>query len=187
MAPLLGELERRTRSYPNELLGLDPELTREGCGYRAQKSWACIANSLGMARTCYSTSASTIHHFASNASRSQYRETLCDLLYDDLRPRILHESRLTVLCEVCTFLQALVVLEASSTPSSSASAAPSNADGSDSSDVDVDNLTFAEQCPIRTSQNLDSNSPSSGSQRHHNRVGKRLHISHLLKIVLQDA
>ena len=59
--------------------------------------------------------------------------------------------------------------------------------GSDSSDVDVDNLTFPEQCPIRTSQNLDSNSPSSASQRHHDRVGKWLHISHLLKIVLHDA
>lgn len=38
-------------------------------------------------------------------------ETLCDYLYDDLRPRILHEPRLTVLCEVCTVLQALMVLD----------------------------------------------------------------------------
>lgn len=42
---------------------------------------------------------------------SQYLETLCDYLYDDLRPRILHEPRLTVLCEVCTVLQALMVLD----------------------------------------------------------------------------
>ena len=40
-------------------------------------------------------------------------ETLCDYLYDDLRPRILHEPRLTVLCEVCTVLQALMVLDQS--------------------------------------------------------------------------
>ena len=95
----------------------------------AQKSGACIANSLGVARTCYSTSASTIYRSSSNASRSQYRATLCDLLYDDLRPRILHEPPLIVLCEDCTVLQALVVLDASSTPSSSASSASSNADG----------------------------------------------------------
>jgi hypothetical protein len=42
---------------------------------------------------------------------SPYLETLCDYLYDDLRPRILHEPRLTVLCEVCTVLQALMVLD----------------------------------------------------------------------------
>ncbi|ESK85712.1 sec34-like family protein [Moniliophthora roreri MCA 2997] len=29
----------------------------------------------------------------------QYLETLCDYLYDDLRPQILHEPRLTALCE----------------------------------------------------------------------------------------
>ena len=46
-------------------------------------------------------------------SFSQYLETLCDYLYDDLRPRILHEPRLTVLCEVCTVLQALMVLDQS--------------------------------------------------------------------------
>ena len=38
-------------------------------------------------------------------------ENLCDYLYDDLRPRILHEPRLTALCEVCTVLQALMVLD----------------------------------------------------------------------------
>ena len=38
-------------------------------------------------------------------------ETLCDYLYDNLRPRILHEPRFTVLCEVCTVLQALMVLD----------------------------------------------------------------------------
>ncbi|CAK5269175.1 unnamed protein product [Mycena citricolor] len=46
----------------------------------------------------------------------QYLETLCDYLYDDLRPRILHEPRLTALCEVCTVLQALMVLDVASIP-----------------------------------------------------------------------
>uniref|UniRef100_A0A0W0EWH0 Putative cis-golgi transport vesicle tethering complex subunit n=1 Tax=Moniliophthora roreri TaxID=221103 RepID=A0A0W0EWH0_MONRR len=39
----------------------------------------------------------------------QCLETLCDYLYDNLRPRILHEPRLTALCEVCTALQVLMV------------------------------------------------------------------------------
>lgn len=38
-------------------------------------------------------------------------ENICDYLYDDLRPRVLHEPRLTALCEVCTVIQALIVLD----------------------------------------------------------------------------
>jgi len=80
-----------------------------------------------------------------------------------------------------------MVLDASSTPSTSASTTSSDADDSDSSDDDDDDLAIPEHGPVRTSQDLASNPPSSASQRHHNRVGKRLHISHLLKMVLQDA
>lgn len=40
---------------------------------------------------------------------SAYLEGLCDHLYDHLRPRILHEPSLEVLCGVCTVLQALMV------------------------------------------------------------------------------
>jgi len=188
-------------SVTEEIQGLDPgrsdlvELMREGL-WLPQATLHRRVDSVSrilwewrghvMVRTCYSKSTSTIFHFSSNASPSQYLETLCDLLYDDLRPWILHEPRLTVLCEVCTVLQALMVLDAWSTPSTSASAASSDADGSDSSDDDDDNLTLA-QGPTRTSWDLTSNPPSSPSQRCHNRVGKRLHISHLFKMVLQDA
>jgi hypothetical protein len=42
---------------------------------------------------------------------SAYLEGLCDFLYDSLRPRILHESRLDVLCGLCTVLQALITLD----------------------------------------------------------------------------
>ena len=49
-------------------------------------------------------------------TNSQYLENLCDYLYDDLRPRILHEPRITALCEVCTVLQALMVLDVSVIP-----------------------------------------------------------------------
>ena len=39
---------------------------------------------------------------------SQYLETLCNYLYDDLYPRILHEPQLTILCEVCMVLDQLL-------------------------------------------------------------------------------
>lgn len=50
---------------------------------------------------------------------SAYLENLCDYLYDDLRPRILHETRLTTLCEVCTVIQALMVLDVAELPNES--------------------------------------------------------------------
>lgn len=94
---------------------------------------------------------------------SAYLENLCDYLYDDLRPRILHEARLTALCEVCTVLQALMVLDVPSLPSSTAafSSPPSE-------DEENDELT------------LDFDKPRKKG------LG-RLHISQLLQMVLQDA
>jgi conserved oligomeric Golgi complex subunit 3 len=44
---------------------------------------------------------------------SQYLENLCNYLYNNLCPCILHELHLTSLCEVCTVLQALMVLDVS--------------------------------------------------------------------------
>jgi hypothetical protein len=88
---------------------------------------------------------------------SQYLENLCDYLYDDLRPRILHEPRLTALCEVCTVLQALMVLDVSVLPDSSS--------GEEDEELSVD---------------LDNPKPKKKG------LG-RLHISHLLEMVLQDA
>ncbi|KAI9437455.1 Sec34-like family-domain-containing protein [Lactarius indigo] len=133
VSPLLGELERRARAHPDELgallsechaayfsarknllvsrlteqiRGLDPtrtelvELTRAGCSYLKQ----ICTEEFDLYRTFFSSGKERLY---------QYLETLCDYLYDDLRPRILHEPRLTVLCEVCTVLQALMVLDQS--------------------------------------------------------------------------
>ena len=101
---------------------------------------------------------------------SQYLETLCDLLYDDLRPRILHEPRLTVLCEVCTVLQALMVLDAS-------------ADNENGDDDDDEDSTEG------SSDDDDHNFPakSTSDEKFNGKLGHRLQISHLLKMVLQDA
>ncbi|KAK7436506.1 Golgi transport complex subunit 3 [Stygiomarasmius scandens] len=90
-----------------------------------------------------------------------YLETLCDYLYDDLRPRILHEPRLSALCEVCTVLQALMVLDI-------------DPDDGDMSDLDVNG----------------SEDPSDYDQqktRRHRRQSHRLHIAPLLQMILQDA
>lgn len=131
LSPLLGELERRAAAHPEELSslltechtayftarksllvsrlteeirGLDPtrtelvELTRTGCSYLKQ----LCTDEFDLFRAFFNSGEELLY---------QYLENLCDYLYDDLRPRILHEPRLTALCEVCTVLQALMVLD----------------------------------------------------------------------------
>jgi hypothetical protein len=82
---------------------------------------------------------------------------LCDYLYDDLRPRILHEPRITALCEVCTVLQALMVLDVTAILDM-----PASGEEEDELDIQFDSA--------RSKKGLN-----------------RLHISHLLQMVLQDA
>ncbi|KAI6121799.1 Sec34-like family-domain-containing protein [Pisolithus sp. B1] len=136
LAPLLGELERRAAAHPEELSallsechsayfsvrksllvgrlteeirGLDPtrtelvELTNAGCTYLKQ---LCTDEFL-LFREFFDSGEEQLY---------AYLESLCDYLYDDLRPRILHETRLTTLCEVCTVLQALTVLDVTELP-----------------------------------------------------------------------
>ncbi|KAJ7252598.1 Sec34-like family-domain-containing protein [Mycena rebaudengoi] len=177
LAPLLGELERRAQAHPAELSalltechaayfgvrkallvgrlteeikGLDPsrtelvELTRAGCSYLKQ----LCTDEFKLYQAFFSSGEEQLY---------QYLENLCDYLYDDLRPRILHEPRLTALCEVCTVLQALMVLDVSVLPDSSS--------GDEDEELSVD---------------LDNPKPKKKG------LG-RLHISHLLEMVLQDA
>jgi hypothetical protein len=91
---------------------------------------------------------------------SHYLENLCDYLYDDLRPRILHEPRLTALCDVCTVLRGLMVLDTATLPDSPS---PNVGNGGPEDEL---------------SDNLDK--PRSNAL-------DRLHIGHLLQMVLQDA
>lgn len=92
-------------------------------------------------------------------------ENLCDYLYDDLRPRILHEPRLTALCEVCTVLQALMVLDVAALP---------DALSSEEDEAIVDELA------------IDLDNPPPNKFANKSGLG-RLHISHLLQMILQDA
>ncbi|KAF7376406.1 Sec34-domain-containing protein [Mycena sanguinolenta] len=118
LSPLLGELERRAQAHPAELSalltechsayfsarksllvgrlteeikGLDPsrtelvELTRAGCSYLKQ----LCTDEFKLYQSFFSSGEEQLY---------QYLENLCDYLYDDLRPRILHEPRLTALC-----------------------------------------------------------------------------------------
>ncbi|KAF9027602.1 Sec34-domain-containing protein [Hymenopellis radicata] len=131
LSPLLRELERRASTHHEELAsllsechtaylstrksllvgrlmqeikGLDPTrtelvaLTRTGCSYLKD---LCVEE-FDLFRVFFNSGEDQLY---------QYLENLCDYLYDDLRPRILHEPRLTALCEVCTVLQALMVLD----------------------------------------------------------------------------
>ncbi|KAK7005778.1 Sec34-domain-containing protein [Favolaschia claudopus] len=181
LSPLLGELERRAQAHPSELSalltechaayfsarksllvnrlteeikGLDPsrtelvELTRAGCSYLKQ----LCTDEFKLYQSFFSSGEDQLY---------QYLENLCDYLYDDLRPRILHEPRLTALCEVCTVLQALMVLDvAAAIPDASSD---EEGDAADELSVDLDK-------PRTTKKGLG-----------------QLHISHLLEMVLQDA
>ncbi|KAK2460187.1 hypothetical protein APHAL10511_007778 [Amanita phalloides] len=176
LSPLLGELERRAATHPDELSalleecqaayfstrksllvnrlmeeirGLDPartelvELTRAGCSYLKQ----LCTDEFDLYREFFNSGQDLLY---------QYLENLCDYLYDDLRPRILHEPRITALCEVCTVLQALMVLDVSAIPDTPVS-------------EELDELSL----------DLDLTRSRSGLDR--------LHISELLQMVLQDA
>ncbi|KAH9967671.1 hypothetical protein BGW80DRAFT_1254625 [Lactifluus volemus] len=107
-AAYFGAQKNPLVSRLTEQRGLDPtrtelvELKRAGCSYLKQVCTGTERFDLYRAFREAGTLARTV----------QYLETLCDYPYDDLRPRrILHEPRLTVLCEVCTVLQALMVFD----------------------------------------------------------------------------
>ncbi|TFK53805.1 Sec34-domain-containing protein [Heliocybe sulcata] len=183
LSPLLGELERRARAHPEELsalLGechaayfgarknlLVPRLTEEIKGLDPTRTELVELTRAGcsyLKQLCIDEF--NLYRSFFNSGEDQlyaYLENLCDYLYDDLRPRILHEPRLTVLCEVCTVLQALMVLDVPSVPSSE-----SSSDSEDEYDDDQLTIDFGK-----------------GGRRR--RGLGRLHISHLLQMVLQDA
>ncbi|WVR07593.1 hypothetical protein IAU60_004635 [Kwoniella sp. DSM 27419] len=90
----------------DEVAGMNParsdlvDLTRAGCSFLKQ--------------TCLDEFNLFKHFFMSGETPLYgYLETLCDYLYDHIRPRILHEPSLQLLCGVCTVLQALMVQDIS--------------------------------------------------------------------------
>ncbi|KIK59715.1 hypothetical protein GYMLUDRAFT_44148 [Collybiopsis luxurians FD-317 M1] len=204
LRPLLLELEYRARSYPAELAallgechaayfatrkalvgpvvraeveglvkGIDlasgsgnttsdvVELTRAGCSYLKQ----LCTDEFNLFREFFTTGEDVLYN---------YLEILCDYLYDDLRPRILHEPRLTALCEVCTVLQALMVLDVDVGDDSESESDYAKADeGLGELELDLD-LDPTLRAPLSTTWDSGSSKP-------------RLHISQLLQMILQDA
>ncbi|KAJ4488159.1 Sec34-like family-domain-containing protein [Lentinula aciculospora] len=200
LRPLLLELEYRARSYPTELnallgechtaylsarkalvgpvvraeveglvKGVDlasgtggtsdvVELTRAGCSYVKQ----LCTDEFDLFKEFFDTGEDFLYN---------YLETLCDYLYDDLRPRILHEPRLTALCEVCTVLQALMVLDV-------------HVDDDGESESDFTHVDEELELDLNLDPTLrtpDLNSRALGHSK------PRLHISQLLQMILQDA
>jgi conserved oligomeric Golgi complex subunit 3 len=61
--------------------------------------------------------------FTSDHMMYSFLESLCEPMYDHLRPRIIHETRILKLCELCTLIQTRY-MEDSESDSESASEAP---------------------------------------------------------------
>ena len=144
---------------------------------------------------------------------SGFLETLCDHLYDHLRPRILHEPSLETLCGVCTVLQALMVQDVSldggddddtviSSPSSTPGLSPFDQDGGSDyfsghrkrGSFRQNSMTprqYSGSGSILTRKDSNTttaqrrNTPQ--SQRRRRKPLSRLHTDVLLKMVLQDA
>lgn len=118
---------------------------------------------------------------------SAYLESLCDNLYDHIRPRILYEPSLTVLQQVCTVLQALMVHDV------------------DEEDEEFSPDVFSPQSPeeyfgqggpfsprpslhrMSSRQSSMSGMSSVTLTRRRRRPLSRLHTEVLLNMVLQDA
>ncbi|KAM0745864.1 Sec34-domain-containing protein [Meredithblackwellia eburnea MCA 4105] len=132
-------------------------LARAGCNHLRS---VCLAEWELFAQ-CFGTGEVEVYKFL---------ETLCDHLYDSLRPRILHESKLEVLCELCTVLTAMMALDS----------AGGLADDSDTDSRDDDN------------DDEEGYSDDDGDRYRVGGRGKRLTLppfrfSTLLETVLQDA
>ncbi|CAE6364070.1 unnamed protein product [Rhizoctonia solani] len=189
ISPLVMELENRAISHPDqlesllsechtayfsvrrallvprvteEIRGLQPgqseliELTRVGCTYLKQ----VCTEEFNLFRRFFNSGEDKLY---------RYLEGICDHLYDDLRPRILHEQKLDVLCEVCTVLQALMVLDIPLQSFGDSGAPPPT-------DEDPLQLTTS---PTLEAYDLQLPPRTPGLAK--------LHISHLLQMVLQDA
>lgn len=218
LRPLLAELEQRSKSNKDELpqiladchtayvsvrqalMGprvaeeiarLDPmhselvDLTRAGCSYLKQ--------------TCQEEFDLFKQFFLSGEAQLYgFLEGLCDHLYDHIRPRILHEPSLTVLQEVCTVLQALMVQDVTEDddPDEVLIFSPDSGDLTASPMMDRDDYfgSFSVNSPklsLRRQSSAFSYKGSSHTQtpvpRKRRKPLTRLHTEILLKMVLQDA
>ncbi|KAI9637525.1 Sec34-like family-domain-containing protein [Dioszegia hungarica] len=209
LAPLLAECHSAWIGTRQGLMGprvaeevgrLDPEkgelvdLTRAGCGYLKQM---CLEE-FNLFKSFF---------LSGEAQLYSYLESLCDALYDHLRPRILHEPALEILCGVCTVLQALMVADidpnaedddtatatgtAIYTPHSSYSPSP-GPNGPGASDDYFSVPPPRRPGPQRREDETDEmeyvdDTPSRSHRTRRHKPLARLHTEVLLRMVLQDA
>ena len=82
--------------------------------FRAAKRTSSASDLLSLCTLCLCTAYSRPKVADSQSHTcSRFLESLCDYLYDSLRPRILHEPRLDALCDLCAVLHAMMALDAS--------------------------------------------------------------------------
>jgi hypothetical protein len=182
MGPRVYEEIARLNPMHSELV----DLTRAGCSYLKQ--------------TCQDEFDLFKQFFLSGEAQLYgFLEGLCDHLYDHIRPRILHEPSLTVLQEVCTVLQALMVQDIGDDddPDEVLVFSPSSAEMSASPMMDRDDYfgAFSPSSPkLSLRRQSSALSGTRGSSHTHTPVPRkrrkpltRLHTEILLKMVLQDA
>ncbi|ORX38511.1 Sec34-like family-domain-containing protein [Kockovaella imperatae] len=136
LRPLVAELEYRASLNPDELNSLLAECHSAWVSARQSLVGPRVAQEIGRmdpdgydlvdltrAGCSYLKSAcqdefNLYKHFFLSGEPALYGflESLCDYLYDHIRPRILHEPSLETLCGVCTVLQALMVKDVASYP-----------------------------------------------------------------------
>lgn len=119
---------------------------------------------------------------------SRFLEGLCDYLYDDLRPRILHEPKLAVLCQVCTVIQALMVLDLSGDYDEFEPSNQPDEDRLRPQDIFQSPLspTLRDLKSAHSDPGLRSDLARNIRAQKHQQL-KHLHIGNLLEMVLQDA
>ncbi|KAK1927132.1 Sec34-like family-domain-containing protein [Papiliotrema laurentii] len=216
LRPLIAELENRVKISPNELSSLLAEchsvwvatrqsliggrvtdevarmnphssdlvdLTRTGCSYLKQ---TCI-DEFNLYKHFFLSGETTLYGFL---------ESLCDKLYDHLRPRILHEPSLEVLCGVCTVLQALMVQDVNidEDPDEAIYYSPNSTPGSPAGNGPEDYFSLADETFSARQRRTGSVRGYSGSvygrrdaPKRHRKPLDRLHTEVLLRMVLQDA
>lgn len=159
LAPNLAEEVRRMDPQNTDLV----KLARSGCAYLR----TVCASEWSLFRDFFPSSGQTeLYHFL---------ETLCDYLYDSLRPRILHETKLEVLCELCNVIQALISLDGDGEDEDAASDEGRPEAGGDAQYAVV---------PDDSSFNL---SMATVTEAGLIKAGPKMRFSELLGTVLQDA
>ncbi|GAA5985117.1 hypothetical protein JCM10908_002529 [Rhodotorula pacifica] len=200
---LLFELEKRAHSDPNEYSSLLSECYSTWFAARTQLLSPLLAEEVrrmdpgasstdlvklakagcGYLRGVCAIEWNLFREFFSSGQDELYRflESLCDYLYDSLRPRILHEPRLDALCDLCAVLHAMMALDASTSGPLDTNASDDDDDANlGGGDDDDEPLS-----PLDTNGGRHAISGLGGGGLHHNFGSLRFAV--LLQTILQDA